>query len=100
MADVRVVLDHQALGVLLEGEQGDVAKDLLRRALRVESAAKRLCPVVTGRLRSSITHDLEHDSQGLVAFVGSDVHYAPHVELGTRYQRPQPYLRPALRAAG
>ena len=99
MNDVTIVWDQMALHALLEGADGPVAKDLLRRTLKVETQAKRLCPVDTGRLRSSITHDVERDSRGLVGFVGSNVEYAPHVELGTRRQRPQPYLRPALRAA-
>ena len=88
-----------ALARLLQSEEGDVGRDLLKRAIRVEASAKRLAPVDTGRLRASITHSLERDGRGLVAFVGSDVSYAIFQEFGTRYQRAQPYLRPALRAA-
>lgn len=88
-----------ALERLLEGESGPVAKDLLRRTIRVESAAIRACPVDTGRLRSSITHDLERDARGLVGFVGTSVEYAIHLEFGTRFMAAQPFLRPALRAA-
>lgn len=87
------------LAELLESEQGPVAKDLLRRVLRVERAAKQACPVDTGRLRASITHRLERDSQGLYGLVGTNVNYAPHVEFGTKYMRAKPYLRPALNAA-
>lgn len=99
MAEHRLRIDQQALGQLLESEQGAVGKDLLRRALRVERRAKLLAPVDTGRLRSSITHELAVDTQGLFALVGSSVEYAAFVELGTRYNRGQPYLRPALAAA-
>lgn len=100
MADVdRVVLDQAAIARLLTGPESIVGRDLARRAVKVESAAKRLCPVDTGRLRASITHSLERDGKGLVAFVGSNVHYAIFQELGTRFVRAQPYLRPALRAA-
>jgi HK97 gp10 family phage protein len=88
-----------ALAQLLESTSGPVAKDLLRRTIKVESAAKRLCPVDTGRLRSSITHSVERDAKGLAGIVGTDVEYGIHVELGTRRSRPQPYLRPALKAA-
>lgn len=95
----RVVIDQAAVSRLISGEAGPVGRSLLRKAIQVESAAKRLCPVDTGRLRSSITHSLEQDSGGLVAFVGTNVSYAIYVELGTKNQRPQPYLRPALRAA-
>ena len=58
-----------------------------------EGYAKRLCPVDTGRLRNSITHAL--DSGGRAVYVGTNVEYAPYVELGTARQKAQPYLRPA-----
>lgn len=95
----RIVLDESAIRELLEGTNGPIAKDLTRRAIKVEGQAKRLCPVDTGRLRASITHDVDKDDQGIYAMVGTDVHYGPYIELGTRFMRPQPYLRPALRAA-
>ena len=59
--------------------------------LLVERDAKKLCPVDTGRLRSSITHEIE----GMIGYVGTNVEYARAVELGIE-QPPQPYLRPAL----
>lgn len=96
----RVRLNEAELTRLLESPQGPVGRDLLRRAVKVDRRAKQLCPVDTGRLRSSITFALERDSRGLVATVGTNVEYAPHVELGTRKQPAQPYLRPALEAAG
>lgn len=92
--DVRI--DRAALGQLLASPTGAVAKDLERRALSIEGAAKRLCPVDTGRLRSSITHALGVDVQGLKADIGSDVEYAVYVELGTSRAAAQPFLRPAL----
>jgi HK97 gp10 family phage protein len=95
----RVVFDEVALDQLFNSPEGPVGKDLARRAVRVETAAKRLAPVDTGRLRSSITRELSRDGQGLVAVIGTNVHYAPHVEFGTVRMRAQPYLRPALDAA-
>lgn len=97
--EVRVVLDDAALGRLLESVNGPVGADLLKRAVRVDAAAKRICPVDTGRLRSSITHALATDARGLHALIGSNVDYAIFVELGTSRSPAQPYLRPALRAA-
>lgn len=94
-----VRLDAAAIQELLTSESGPIGKDLLRRTIKVEGQAKRLCPVDTGRLRASVTHALERDDQGLYGIVGTDVRYAPYIELGTRYMRAQPYLRPALRAA-
>ena len=99
MAETSIRFYPDALARLLSSEEGPVARDLLKRTIRVEAAAKRLAPVDTGRLRSSITHSLERDGRGLVGFVGSNVSYAIFQEFGTRYQRAQPYLRPALRAA-
>lgn len=61
--------------------------------LAAEGYAKRACPVDTGRLRNSITHIV--DEGGKCAVIGTNVEYAPYVELGTRHQKPQPYLKPA-----
>lgn len=61
--------------------------------LAAEGYAKRACPVDTGRLRNSITHLV--DEGGKCAVIGTNVEYAPYVELGTRRQKPQPYLKPA-----
>ena len=87
------------IDALLTGPDGPVAKDLVRRAVQVERAAKQLCPVDTGRLRSSITNEIGQDSEGLVATIGTNVEYAPHVELGTSKMAAQPFLLPALDAA-
>lgn len=95
----RIDINGAALQELLNGPQGPVGRELLRRVIRVESAAIRACPVDTGRLRSSITHDVGQDERGLVGRVGSDVVYAPYVEFGTSRTPAQPFLRPALGAA-
>jgi len=71
--------------------------------LMVERDAKILQTphVKSGRLRSSITHEVE----GLTGRVGSNVEYARRIELGfvgvdslgrKFNQQPYPYLRPAL----
>lgn len=97
---VIVVMNQAAVHALLSSELGPVGRDLTRRALRVEAAAKRVCPVDTGRLRSSITHALAQDGGDVIAMVGTNVEYALDVEFGTSKMRAQPYLRPALSAAG
>lgn len=98
MAD-RLVFNRGALAALLEGPTGPVAKELVKRAIRVERMAKHLAPVDTGRLRASIGWRLEVDTRGLVALVGTDVHYAPYQEFGTSRMPAHPFLRPALLAA-
>lgn len=100
MASVSLRLFPGALSALLESPSGPVGRDLARRAQRVEAAAKTLAPVDTGRLRSSITWAIFRDGRGLYAEVGTAVFYAAFVELGTRYMSAQPFLIPALRAAG
>ena len=44
-----------------------------------ETYAKKATPVDTGRLRNSISHTVD----GEAAYIGSNVEYAPYVELGT-----------------
>mgnify|MGYP004636098639 FL=1 len=61
--------------------------------LVAEGYAKRACPVDTGRLRNSITHIVDEGTRH--AIIGTNVEYAPYVELGTRHQKPQPFLKPA-----
>lgn len=95
MTDVR--FDDGALEDLFRSDP--VAQDLARRAIRVESEAKRRAPVLTGRLRSSISHAPGQDGRGLYVDIGTNVAYARFVEFGTTRQRPRPYLRPALNAA-
>lgn len=93
-----VEINGAALAELFTSPSGEVARDLQRRALQVDRAAKQLCPVDTGRLRSSITNELGQDGDGLVATIGTNVEYAPHVELGTSKMAAQPFLLPALEA--
>jgi len=45
--------------------------------------AKRKAPVNTGRLRASITPAVEVENQTIRGIVGSNVSYAPYMELGT-----------------
>ena len=46
---------------------------------KIEKYAKALCPVDTGALRNSITHQVDEDE----VQVGSNMTYAPYIELGT-----------------
>jgi HK97 gp10 family phage protein len=91
-------LDDRALGQVFDSPRGFVAEELLRRGVQVERAAKIGCPVDTGRLRASIVTAIGEDGRGLFVDIGTDVVYAPYVELGTSRQPGQPFLRPALRA--
>ena len=97
--------------------QSDIEKALNKSCLAVENEAKKQCPVDTGDLRNSITHEVEDN----VGYVGTNKEYAPYVEFGTGIfasegngrdtpwsyqddegnwhttigQKPQPFLNPA-----
>ena len=97
--------------------QSDIEKALNKSCLAVENEAKKQCPVDTGDLRNSITHEVEDN----VGYVGTNKEYAPYVEYGTGIfasegngrdtpwsyqddegnwhttigQKPQPFLNPA-----
>lgn len=91
---------------------------LVKCGLVAEGYAKKLCPVDTGRLRNSITFNVDEDEPAV--YIGTNVEYAPYVELGTgKYvpggrptpwayqdangnwhmtggQKAQPFLKPAV----
>lgn len=106
-AEIKVALEafHIEQAGLRELIQGPIAQDLVRRAIRVESAAKQNATgrpgpnVITGRLRGSITWRLAKDPISPYVDIGTAVHYAPFVELGTRNAPAYPFLRPALESA-
>lgn len=73
--------------------------DVRRVALQVQNSARILCPVDTGRLRSSIKSAEGRDAEGFYVEVGTNVKYARFVEFGTSRAHAQPYLRPAFAEA-
>ena len=52
--------------------------------LVAEGHAKKITPVDTGRLRNSISHATDDEA----AYIGTNVEYAPYVELGARGRKP------------
>ena len=75
-----------------------IDRALEERGLAAEGYAKRACPVDTGNLRNSITHAVESGEDAV--YVGTNVEYAPYVEMGTRLTAAQPFLRPAATEHG
>lgn len=70
-----------------------IAKALTMIGQQAEGYAKLMCPTDTGRLKNSITNQI--DLQENAVYIGTNVEYAPYVELGTSRQDPHPYLKPA-----
>lgn len=59
--------------------------------IAAEGYAKEETPVDTGRLRNSISHAVSDDA----AYIGSNVEYAPFVELGGRHNKAHHMLQRA-----
>ena len=90
-------VDLGAIRVLLTSPQGGVVKDLMRRGLLVETAAKRNLAGVggpkrihTGRLRASIgPPQLVYRNGRPAVIVGTNVNYALFVHEGTGIYGPK-----------
>lgn len=116
--------------VVLENLDDAETKILTMIGLKSEGYAKKICPVGTpestgiagyrgGTLRNSITFRVDATGKDKMLELGSNVEYAPHVELGTgpyfkpppeweqfttergsgvgnAYVKPRPYIRPAI----
>lgn len=125
MADVSIVLTNN-IGEVIYATDSAIEYALEIIGLKAEKYAKARCPVGTvestgikgyrgGTLRNSITHTVSNNTLS----VGTNVEYAPYVELGTGpyfqappaweqfdapkgkgighgYVRPRPYLKPAI----
>jgi len=97
MARIRHELNRGAIHVLLRSPAGPVARDMLRRGLRVESAAKRNLAgasgkprrIDTGLLRSSVSTKLVIVGGLPAARIGSGVRYAKLVHDGTGIYGPR-----------
>lgn len=83
----------------LQQMEVDSEDALVKVGLQVQSKARQLCPVDTGRLRSSIIMTKGRDGQGFYVEVGTNVSYARFVEFGTSRMRARPFLLPAVALA-
>lgn len=54
--------------------------------------AQELCPVDTGAMRDGITHAYNDDGHQVTLIVGTNVYYAPYVELG-HHQQPGRFVK-------
>jgi HK97 gp10 family phage protein len=94
----RVVVHAHRVDQLFRQPNGPTGRYLWSVGLGVESRAKTLAPVRTGRLRASIRATAPVLRGGrLTVQVGSDVNYSHYQEVGTRFMPGRHYLRDALR---
>lgn len=73
-----------------------IVMSMKKATVKAVSEAKKLCPVKTGRLRSSITGETRQEKNEVFGIVGTNVEYAPPVEYGTSRMRAKPYLFPGI----
>jgi HK97 gp10 family phage protein len=83
---------------LLKIRLKEIQREILEATLiLIVAEAKKLCPVDTGRLRASLTHELDEILGAMIGKAGTNVEYAAFVELGTKFMSAQPYLYPAFK---
>ncbi len=92
MSDIRIdVTIDSNVDLFRNALYEQMAMALEAIGLSAEGYAKAECPVDTGRLRSSVSHARDDNA----AYIGTNVEYAPYVELGTSRMDARPFLRPA-----
>lgn len=93
-----VSVEQDNIEQAVDGIESAISVALEEIGLLAENYAEKKCPVDTGNLRGSITHEV--DADGNAVYIGTNVEYAPYVELGTSRQKAQPFLRPAASEHG
>lgn len=115
-----VIGTERLLGHLNNIANMDLTKKMNKATIKVQSQAKELAPVDTGRLKGSIHTKVKKDGKNIIGKVYTNVKYAPFVEFGTGIKgngsypykikdlnleykedwqgmRAQPYMYPALK---
>lgn len=101
--DMKFNMENDFSALIEEATFSQIEKALEKVGLTAERYAKLACPVGTpestgkkgymgGTLRNSISHT--HDKN--TAYIGTNVEYAPYVEMGTKKMAARPYLKPAI----
>ena len=122
MASIEFKIENDNTEEIIKMSREAARKALTEIGLLSERYAKQGCVVDTGLLRNSITFALDGEAaytgeykadrggktgaysgaapkEGAgsnAVYVGSNVEYAPYVELGTSKQKAKPFLRPAI----
>lgn len=105
MANISAKVQHNNIDSVMQKTNDSINRALEMIGIEAEKFAKALCPVGTpestgiagymgGTLRNSIAHQVV--MQETAVYVGTNVKYAPYVELGTSKMAKRPYLKPAI----
>lgn len=79
---MEIVVAESNVQAVIDASEEQIRVALEAIALQAEGYAILNCPVDTGRLRDSITHEVEDN----VAYIGTNVEYAPYVEFNDNAQ--------------
>lgn len=101
--DVEFKMKNDFSTLMEEAAFSQIERALEKVGLTAERYAKMACPVGTpestgkkgymgGTLRNSISHTYDKNT----AYIGTNVEYAPYVEMGTKKMEARPYLKPAI----
>ena len=79
---------------VIEAKNEAIARALEAIGIQAEGDVAELAPVDTGRLRDSITHEVDESEEAV--YVGTNVEYAVYQEYGTSKMKPHPFLKPGI----
>jgi len=109
MSNRNITIKKITYGNPIAGVESGIKKGTLAILAEIAAHAKSLCPVDTGTLRASVGYMTSGESTTFfknikkiepgTGYVGSPLDYATYQEFGTRYIKPQPYMRPSLALA-
>ena len=89
---------ERALEALADGLPGACAAGLAEGVSAMADGARRLCPVETGGLKTSLSARSEAVAGGAEGAVSAGAAHAVYVELGTSRMAARPFLLPACQA--
>lgn len=79
---------------VIEAKNDAIARALEAIGIQAEGDVAELAPVDTGRLRDSITHEVDESEEAV--YVGTNVEYAAYQEYGTSRMKAHPFLKPGI----
>lgn len=79
---------------VIEAKNDAIARALEAIGIQAEGDVAELAPVDTGRLRDSITHEVDESEEAV--YIGTNVEYAAYQEYGTSRMKAHPYLKPGI----